>query len=424
MMPPEEASATHGSVLAELFMSKARPLCEKIRLFCQAVPELDVRLDGPQAPSGRFILLCGDAMSTKFKSILRTILMLVLVVTVGLMIVEIHRLQGTAQVVNYAGIVRGASQRLVKLEITGNEYDQLRNDLNHYINALRKGGGSMDLIRLDDPLFQSRLETQAEYWSELKEELANVRNEGLAKSDIINESEIYFHLCDDTVNAAVDYSERIASNIRILEGFSILSIVGLIALFLYETVKLVAVRRENVVLKKKAYFDLHTGLPNKSRCEELLHDVSFLDKTTACLVFDINNLKEVNDNLGHTAGDLLIQNFARQLRRAVPPQHTVARYGGDEFLVVARNVTSGTVESLVTSIRHQFERFNRSTNSIPISFAYGWAHSEAYEQCTLRTLFDAADKSMYDNKIKSKQGRAASRPATQEPGHEEPPQTA
>lgn len=353
-------------------------------------------------------------MKTRTKNILQTILSLALIVTVGLMIVEIHRLQGTAQVVNYAGLVRGASQRLVKLEIAGNEYDRLTTTLNHYLEALTKGGGSADLIRLDDPLFQDRLRTQAEYWNELKDELLNVRQtvkvQGIEKTDIVNISEIYFHLCDETVNAAVAYSQRIATNLRLLETLSIVLMAALLGLLAFETLKVVAMRRENLSLQKKAYVDLHTGLPNKSRCEELLHDMAFLDKDTACLVFDINNLKEVNDHLGHSAGDLLIQNFARQLRSVLPAEHIVARYGGDEFMVVAHRVTEGKVEELINEVKRHFERFNRSTNTIPISFAYGWAHSARYEQCTLRTLFDAADKSMYENKIRCHQSRSAAHP--------------
>ncbi len=350
-------------------------------------------------------------MRTRTKNILQTILSLALIVTVGLMIVEIHRLQGTAQVVNYAGLVRGASQRLVKLEIAGNEYDRLAATLNQYIDSLANGGGAADLIRLNDPVFQDRLRTQADYWDELKTELVNVREnvkvQGLDQSDIVNVSEIYFHLCDETVNAAVAYSQRIASNLRLLETLSIALMASLLALLVFETLKVVAMRRENLKLQKKAYVDLHTGLPNKSRCEELLHDMAFLDQDTACLVFDINNLKEVNDTLGHSAGDMLIQNFARQLRSALPAEHIVARYGGDEFLVVAHHVTEGKVEGLIHSVQQHFDRFNRSTNAMPISFAFGWAHSARYEQCTLRTLFDAADKSMYEHKIRCHASRGA-----------------
>lgn len=349
-------------------------------------------------------------MIIKFKNILQNALIFLLIVLVGGMMLEIHHLQGTAQVVNYAGLVRGATQRLVKLEVAGNEYQQLQDQLDQLILALRHGGGHHDLIRLDDAVYQDRLVTQSEYWQLLKDELANVRIKGPADSDIINLSEVYFHLADETVNAAVDYSEGLAKHLRYLEIASAAVMLALLLILLRDTVNMVHIRHENLVLQRKAYIDLHTGLPNKSRCEELLHDVHFLDKATACMVFDINNLKETNDALGHSAGDILIQNFARELRNAVPAQHTVVRYGGDEFMVVARAVTESATEALMADIKQAFDRFNATTKGVPISFAYGWAHSGRYDQCTLKTLFDFADKSMYENKVKMNHGRASVHP--------------
>ena len=98
-----------------------------------------------------------------------------------------------------------------------------------------------------------------------------------------------------------------------------------------ETVAAVKVSNANRQLEQKAYIDLHTGLPNKSKCEELFHNVEFIKTPTACIVFDMNNLKRVNDSLGHSIGDQLILNFARLLRNSIPAKHFVGRYGGDEL---------------------------------------------------------------------------------------------
>lgn len=76
--------------------------------------------------------------------------------------------------------------------------------------------------------------------------------------------------------------------------------------------------RENYILSKKAYLDVHTGLPNKSRCEDLLNSSGFITEPLCFVMFDLNNLKEVNDTLGHAAGDSMIANFAHILRKVVP----------------------------------------------------------------------------------------------------------
>jgi len=55
----------------------------------------------------------------------------------------------------------------------------------------------------------------------------------------------------------------------------------------------------NDELSEKAYIDLATGLPNKNKCEELLSAHYVINKPTACFMLDLNDLKKVNDTLGH-----------------------------------------------------------------------------------------------------------------------------
>jgi diguanylate cyclase (GGDEF)-like protein len=160
--------------------------------------------------------------------------------------------------------------------------------------------------------------------------------------------------------------------------------------------------RKNRILEQKAYIDVHTGLPNKSKCEELFSDMSFITEPTACLMFDLNNLKSANDTLGHSAGDQLIASFARVLRNVIPAKDFVGRYGGDEFVVILYDITENTVNSLLTQLHNEVMQFNRCGNNIPISYAQGWAVSTDYTDCTLRTLFDKADHFMYTNKVKVK----------------------
>lgn len=133
-------------------------------------------------------------------------------------------------------------------------------------------------------------------------------------------SEIYFGLADDTVSAAERYSEQIATRIRWIEITSAVDMVLLAAMVIEVMLSAIRIARKNKVLEQKAYIDLHTGLPNKSRCEELLNEVKFITEPTACLMFDLNNLKHVNDTMGHSVGDQLIANFARLLRNAVLPR--------------------------------------------------------------------------------------------------------
>lgn len=329
-------------------------------------------------------------------------LILILIVMVITMMVQISHLQGTARVVNYAGLVRGATQRTVKLEITGDK----RNDLIHYLDQILSGlkyeDGNYDLVRLDDKNYQKRLDEQMAYWKKLKKEIRKVREKGYDNTDIVEVSERYFEYADRTVTAAEKYSEKIARRIRTIEYITAFDMALLVILMISQYMQKAKMMKANKVLEQKAYIDVHTGLPNKSRCEELLRDTSLLEKATGCVVFDLNNLKTVNDSLGHTAGDSLISNFARIVRNVIPPKDYVGRYGGDEFMAVIYETDEQHLQEIMQKLQEEIDKFNQYGKHVPISYASGWALSTAFKECTLRTLFDKADHSMYLNKQRQK----------------------
>ncbi len=215
-------------------------------------------------------------------------------------------------------------------------------------------------------------------------------------------SETYFWLVDETVSAAETYSDKAAKRMRLVEILSAVDMLILFLLITEQSLSSMRIIRKNRILEQKAYIDVHTGLPNKSKCEELFSDMSFITEPTACLMFDLNNLKSANDTLGHSAGDQLIASFARVLRNVIPAKDFVGRYGGDEFVVILYNITENTVNSLLTQLHNEVMQFNRCGNNIQISYAQGWAVSTDYKDCTLRTLFDKADHFMYTNKVKVK----------------------
>lgn len=250
-----------------------------------------------------------------------------------------------------------------------------------------------------------KLDEQIHYWEDLKEEIQKVRDVGYRMTNIVDMSEKYFHLADETVSAAENYSEKIAKEIRVLEIVSAIDMFILFCLVLEQMISGMRIVKKNKILEQRAYLDVHTGLPNKSRCEELLHDMRLITEPVACVMFDLNNLKKANDTMGHSAGDQLIANFARILRKVVPAKDFVGRYGGDEFIAVFYDTDKEHVQEILNQLQEEVEQFNVNRKSIPISFAQGWGISTDYKECTLRTLFDKADYYMYENKQKTKAGR-------------------
>ena len=167
----------------------------------------------------------------------------------------------------------------------------------------------------------------------------------------------------------------------------------IICIIIRESISAVVLMKKNKELNKLAYIDLHTGLPNRSRVEELLIEYHQFEKPTAMIIFDLNDLKEVNDTLGHIAGDTLIMNFAHIIRTSIPEKYFVGRYGGDE------------VKSIIKKVQDEANRYNEFSKQIYIEFAYGYALSINYQEANLKVLLNQADKNMYECKTRMKQAK-------------------
>ena len=330
--------------------------------------------------------------------IIQSCLILLLIVLIIFIMVNISRLQGTARVINYAGLVRGATQREVKLEITGNPDDELIKYLDDILDDLKYKDGQYNLVNLRDNEYNDKLYILSDYWEELKKEIKAVREVGYQNTDIVKMSEIYFKMADETVSAAENYSERIAIKIRTLELLSVFDMLGLVILIIIQTIAAMKMSVLNKLLEQRAYTDAHTGLPNKDACEELLNNKEKVAEHTACIMFDLNNLKIINDTKGHSKGDQLIFNFARLLRNVIPKEAFVGRYGGYEFMVVIYNTSKMEIEDILKQLSMEKDRLNRSDNQMPIDYACGWAISDADSECTIQMLLDKADYYMYENK--------------------------
>ena len=271
----------------------------------------------------------------------------------------------------------------VDIAVYGGDFDSFYWDVKENIHSLLM----FDVVQAD-----------ASISDELKKEIKAVRETGYQNTDIVNMSEIYFKMADETVFAAENYSERIAIKIRTLELLSVFDMLCLVILIVIQTLAAMKMAVLNKLLEQRAYTDTHTGLPNKSACEELLNNKETVGKHTACIMFDLNNLKIINDTKGHLMGDQLILNFAGLLRNVIPQKDFVGRYGGDEFMVVIYNTSKTEIEDILKQLSREKDRLNSSGNNMPIDYACGWAISDADSECTIQMLLDKADYYMYENK--------------------------
>ncbi len=196
---------------------------------------------------------------------------------------------------------------------------------------------------------------------------------------------------------------------------SICSRIGLlifvILLSAYEVRELVLIAQQNrevEVMRRLAYEDGLTGLENRLSFNEFEATLK-QQKSGKCLFiqFDINNLKKVNDNYGHVAGDNFIKAGAGIIASSFGEYGRVFRTGGDEFISVflvkgGDEELSDIYEKCKKQMIKQIERYNQKMDlPIPLTIAYGMAECNL-EMENLEEKEILADERMYEQKRKMK----------------------
>tara|TARA_R100000306_G_scaffold62571_1_gene73868 strand:+ start:34162 stop:35352 length:1191 start_codon:yes stop_codon:yes gene_type:complete len=153
--------------------------------------------------------------------------------------------------------------------------------------------------------------------------------------------------------------------------------------------------------------DALTGLPNRRCIDEKLNqtllEVHRSGEQFAAILIDVNDFKMVNDRYGHSSGDSLLVEFTGRLRDAVRTSDFAGRYGGDEFLVIARQLESR--ESLNQLIERLREKLN-SELRVPGGTFYVVVSIGAavcpVDGTGADALLGAADSRMYSDKARQK----------------------
>ena len=153
-------------------------------------------------------------------------------------------------------------------------------------------------------------------------------------------------------------------------------------------------------VKFLAYHDALTQLPNRTlfmdRLENTLAGARRNGEKVAVLFLDLDRFKNINDSLGHGAGDEMLQEMASRFRECVREEDTVARVGGDEFLVMLRNAGGGEeVDKAARRVRERITRaFTIHGHTLSMSCSIGVSQfPEDGEEG--ETLIRKADAAMY-----------------------------
>lgn len=160
-------------------------------------------------------------------------------------------------------------------------------------------------------------------------------------------------------------------------------------------------------IKKLAFFDSLTGLPNRDLCNNRLEHTlanALRNSTMAAVLFiDLDNFKEVNDNYGHNVGDQLLKQVAKRLASELRSGDTLARIAGDEFIIVLEAITtadnvSRLAEKLIAKIGKPFDLSDQEVH-VGISIGIAMYPTDGdYNQLLIKN----ADIAMYHSKSEGK----------------------
>ena len=168
----------------------------------------------------------------------------------------------------------------------------------------------------------------------------------------------------------------------------------------------ITLQKQKVLLQKLAIIDDLTGLNNRRSLNTILKRERKLAKRhnndLACLMFDLDHFKKINDTYGHEFGDVILQKFADIIRRNSRSSDYSFRYGGEEFLILLPQ-TDGT-EALAVGEKIR-KIMAETTNSeqlsdtpVTVCVSVGGStlrHNEPDEKCS---LINRADKALYTAK--------------------------
>ena len=158
-----------------------------------------------------------------------------------------------------------------------------------------------------------------------------------------------------------------------------------------------------------AYMDGLTGIGNRTAFQEKMEDWERRGQeklTIGIAIFDVNNLKKVNDSLGHNIGDQMIQKSAEVIKTAFEPERgDCYRIGGDEFavLIEGKKIPERYRKALqkMTDELAAYNKEEQKSYELQIASGYAIYNGEDADK-TLMDIFETADAKMYENKKKMK----------------------
>ncbi|MFN2211893.1 MAG: GGDEF domain-containing protein [Anaerolineales bacterium] len=164
--------------------------------------------------------------------------------------------------------------------------------------------------------------------------------------------------------------------------------------------------RSRVLLQQLSFNDELTGLLNRrgflSMAQQQLKIAQREDWQLVLLFADLDGLKDINDNFGHTEGDRALKSIAAVLKKTFRTSDILARLGGDEFIVLALNAPAAGVQTMTSRLQKNLDLHNSQNRYYQLSLSIGIAQFDPKRVSSLDSMIMEADKALYENKRKKR----------------------
>lgn len=164
------------------------------------------------------------------------------------------------------------------------------------------------------------------------------------------------------------------------------------------------VLRHRFELSQLALIDPLTALPNRRYLEQALDKpLDDLPRNRALLFIDLDGFKAINDKYGHKAGDAVLKNAGERISSLIRHHDRVARWGGDELVVVIEETSSSDLPRLADRLREAIKQpMEHDSHCLQVGASIGYALAPT-DGTSLRELLKVADQRMYEEKYRRKQ---------------------
>lgn len=165
-------------------------------------------------------------------------------------------------------------------------------------------------------------------------------------------------------------------------------------------------------LHRLAHYDPLTQLPNRIIVRNQLDETTQAGTPVTVLMVDLDGFKEVNDTLGHAAGDMILKAAGDRLRKCIGERGMVGRLGGDEFAIILPDLSdplqaAKICEELIGSFRAPFTTVEHEAS---LGLSLGIAMSPSHGECA-EDLLSSADFALYRAKSEPRQGYCVFQPS-------------